>query len=39
VVIIGTLAITAVVSLVVSGRMSAAEQDAVTGPRRDWEDD
>jgi tellurite resistance protein TerC len=38
VVIIGTLAITAVASLVVSGRMSAAEQDAATGPRRDWED-
>ena len=39
VVIVGTLAITAVVSLVVSGRMSAAEQDAATGPRRDWEND
>ncbi|EON25173.1 MULTISPECIES: TerC family protein [Nocardioides] len=39
VVIIGTLAITAVASLVVSARMSAAEQDAATGPRRDWDND
>ena len=39
VVIIGTLAVTAVVVLVRLGRMSAAEQDAATGPRRDWEDD
>jgi tellurite resistance protein TerC len=39
VVIIGTLAITAVASLVVSSRMSAAEQDAATGPRRDWDND
>ncbi|WP_310530140.1 TerC family protein [Nocardioides sp.] len=39
VVIIGTLAITAVASLVVSARMSEAEQDAATGPRRDWDDD
>lgn len=39
VVIIGTLAITAVASLLVSARMSAAEQDAATGPRRDWDDD
>ena len=34
--ILGTLAVTAVVSLWVSGRM-AAEQDAATGPRRDWD--
>ena len=34
-VIIGTLAITAVASLTVSRRMSAAEQDEHTGPRRD----
>ncbi len=38
-VIIGTLAVTAVASLAVSSRMSAKEQDAATGPRRDWEDD
>ena len=38
-VIIGTLAITAVASLVVSSRMSEKEQDAATGPRRDWDDD
>ena len=39
VVIVGTLAVTAVVSLWASSRMSAQEQDAATGPRRDWEDD
>lgn len=39
VVIVGTLAVTAVVSLWASSRMSAQEQDARTGPRRDWEDD
>jgi tellurite resistance protein TerC len=39
VVIVGTLVVTAVVSLWASSRMSEAEQDAVTGPRRDWEDD
>lgn len=39
VVIVGTLAVTAVASLAVSSRMSSAEQDAATGPRRDWEDD
>ncbi|MCW2767416.1 MAG: Integral rane protein TerC [Nocardioides sp.] len=39
VVIIGTLAVTAVVSLLASARMSAAEQDARTGPRRDWDND
>ncbi|KRF35218.1 TerC family protein [Nocardioides sp. Soil805] len=38
VVIVATLAVTAVVSLWASSRMSAAEQDASTGPRRDWED-
>jgi len=38
-VIVGTLAITAVASLVVSSRLTAAEQDAVTGPRRDWDND
>ncbi|MFZ2502392.1 MAG: TerC family protein [Nocardioides sp.] len=38
-VIIGTLAVTAVLSLAASARMSAAERDARTGPRRDWEDD
>ncbi len=38
-VIVGTLAITAVASLVVSNRMTPEEQDAKTGPRRDWEDD
>jgi tellurite resistance protein TerC len=39
VVIIATLAVTAVLSLWVSSRMSPEEQDAATGPRRDWEDD
>ena len=39
VVIVGTLALTAVVSLTVSSRMSPQEQDAATGPRRDWEGD
>ena len=39
VVIVATLAITAALSLFVSGRMSSEEQDAATGPRRDWEDD
>lgn len=37
VVIIGTLAVTAVVSLTVSARMTKAETDAATGPRRDWD--
>jgi tellurite resistance protein TerC len=37
VVIVGTLAVTAVVSLLASARMSAAEKDSRTGPRRDWE--
>ena len=39
VVIVGTLAVTAVWSLMASARMEKAEQDAATGPRRDWEDD
>ncbi|MDO7867590.1 TerC family protein [Nocardioides jiangxiensis] len=39
VVIIGTLAVTTVVSLVASARMTAAERDEVTGPRRDWAND
>ena len=39
VVIVATLAVTAVLSLWVSSRMSPQEQDAATGPRRDWEDD
>ena len=38
VVIVATLAITAVLSLWASSRMSGEEQDAATGPRRDWED-
>ena len=37
-VIIGTLAITAVASLAVARHRSEAELDASTGPRRDWED-
>ena len=39
VVIVATLAVTAVVSLWASSRMSDEEQDAATGPRRDWEND
>jgi len=39
VVIIATLAITAALSLWASSRMSAAEQDAKSGPRRDFQDD
>lgn len=38
-VIIGTLAVTAVVSLAASAKMTRAEQDELTGPRRDWSDD
>lgn len=38
-VIVGTLVVTAVLSLLASRRMSAAELDAHTGPRRDWDDD
>ena len=37
-VIVGTLAVTAVLSLAASRRMSREEQDAATGPRRDWDD-
>jgi len=39
VVISATLAVTAALSLFVSGRMTPEAQDAATGPRRDWEDD
>ena len=38
VVIVGTLAVTAAASLWASARMTEQEQDAVTGPRRDWDD-
>ena len=38
-VIVGTLAVTAVWSLLASRRMDQKEQDAATGPRRDWDDD
>jgi tellurite resistance protein TerC len=38
-VIIGTLAVTTVLSLWKSSTMTDAEQDASTGPRRDWDDD
>ena len=38
-VIIGTLAITAVLSLAASRRMSPAALDGRTGPRRDWDND
>jgi len=37
--IIGILSVTAVASLVASRRMSVAEQDSRTGPRRDWDND
>lgn len=37
-VIVGTLVLTAVVSLLVSRRLTAEQQDAATGPRRDWQD-
>jgi tellurite resistance protein TerC len=39
VVIVGTLAVTAAVSLLAASRMPEDELDARTGPRRDWEDD
>jgi len=39
VVIVATLAVTTVVSLVVSRSRTAEELDARTGPRRDWEND
>jgi tellurite resistance protein TerC len=38
-VIVGILGATAVLSLLASRRMSKQEQDAATGPRRDWEGD
>ena len=38
-IIVGTLAVTAVWSLLASRRMDRQAQDAATGPRRDWEDD
>jgi tellurite resistance protein TerC len=38
-IILGTLVVTTVLSLIGSRRMSAAERDAATGPRRDWSDD
>jgi tellurite resistance protein TerC len=37
-IILGTLLVTTVASLVGSARMSAAERDERTGPRRDWDD-
>jgi tellurite resistance protein TerC len=39
VVILATLAVTAALSLWASSRMTSEQQDAATGPRRDWEDD
>ncbi len=39
VVILATLAVTAVLSLWASSRMDDQQQDAATGPRRDWDDD
>ncbi len=39
VVILATLAVTAVVSLAVSHRMSTQDQDRLSGPRRDWDND
>ena len=38
-VIIGTLAITTVLSLMKSGLRTPEERDAATGPRRDWDND
>jgi tellurite resistance protein TerC len=38
-VIVGTLVITTVASLIKSRTMSEDDQDEVSGPRRDWEDD
>jgi tellurite resistance protein TerC len=37
--IIGTLTVTAVLSLMASRKMTPEEVDQATGPRRDWEDD
>jgi tellurite resistance protein TerC len=39
VIIVGTLVVTAVVSLLRSRHLSRAEMDAATGPRRDWDED
>ncbi|MCF6378931.1 TerC family protein [Nocardioides KLBMP 9356] len=39
VVIVATLAVTAALSLFVSSRQTPAEQDAASGPRRDWDND
>jgi tellurite resistance protein TerC len=39
VVILATLALTAVLSLLGSRRLSRKERDAATGPRRDWDED
>jgi tellurite resistance protein TerC len=39
VVIIGTLAVTTVLSLIGSRKMSDEDRDAATGPRREWEND
>jgi len=39
VVIVGTLAVTTVVSLVVAKSRTSQQRDASTGPRRDWEND
>jgi tellurite resistance protein TerC len=36
-VIVGTLAVTTVASLAVSRKRTLQQQDAETGPRRDWE--
>ena len=38
-VIVGTLVVTTLLSLAKSKGLTPAEQDARTGPRRDWEDD
>jgi tellurite resistance protein TerC len=38
-VIVGTLVVTAVVSLMKAGGLSDLQRDAATGPRRDWDDD
>ena len=38
VVIVGTLAVTTVASLIGARRMDQTQRDALTGPRRDWDD-
>lgn len=38
-VIVATLVVTTVASLIAAGGLSDSEQDARTGPRRDWDDD